>query len=83
MVRRWKAASASINSTLRWSIATGSQAVRPVRYALAVAAISGDAPDTALVRSRRTRAGDSLNIEQAVTVSVSVPCRMGRRSGRA
>jgi high affinity Mn2+ porin len=50
--------------------------------ALALAAIMGTVPDTALVRDRRTRIGASLNIEQAVSDSVGVFARAGWADGQ-
>ncbi len=50
--------------------------------ALALAAASGTAPDTAQVWARRTRAGISLNIEQTVADSVAVFARAGWATGQ-
>ncbi len=50
--------------------------------ALALAAATGAAPDTALVRARRTRIGASVDIEQAVTDSVGVFARAGLANGQ-
>ncbi len=50
--------------------------------ALALAAATGATPDTALVRARRTRAGASVNIEQAVTDSIGVFARAGVANGQ-
>ena len=50
--------------------------------ALALAAATGTTPDTALVRTRRTRAGADLNIEQAVTDSIGVFARAGFANGQ-
>lgn len=50
--------------------------------ALALAISTGTPPDTALVRARRTRAGVSLNIEQAVSDSVGVFARAGWADGQ-
>jgi high affinity Mn2+ porin len=50
--------------------------------ALALAAADGTPPDTADVRSRRTRAGASINIEQAVTDAIGVFARAGFSNGQ-
>ncbi|WBO22148.1 carbohydrate porin [Sphingomonas abietis] len=50
--------------------------------ALALASATGTAPDTALVRGRRTRLGASINIEQAVTDSIGVFARAGVANGQ-
>ncbi len=50
--------------------------------ALALAARTGDDADTALVRRRRTRAGISLNAEQAVTATLGVFARAGIADGQ-
>jgi high affinity Mn2+ porin len=50
--------------------------------ALALAAVNGTTPDTALVRARRTRMGVGLNVEQAVTDSVGVFLRAGLANGQ-
>nr|WP_254606426.1 carbohydrate porin [Sphingomonas bacterium] len=49
--------------------------------ALALAAATGDAPDTGLVRARRTRMGASVNVEQGVTEAIGVFARAGVASG--
>ena len=49
--------------------------------ALALAAQTGAAPDTALVRRRMTRLGVSVDIEQAVTGGVGVFARAGVTNG--
>jgi high affinity Mn2+ porin len=49
--------------------------------ALALAAATGSAPDTSLVRARRTRMGVHLNAEQAVSDSVGVFVRAGFADG--
>ncbi|MCY1172292.1 Carbohydrate-selective porin, OprB family [compost metagenome] len=50
--------------------------------ALALAAKTGAAPDTAPVRDWRTRIGASVNLEQAVTASVGVFARAGIADGQ-
>ncbi len=50
--------------------------------ALALGAATGTAPDTDLVRARRTRMGASVNVEQAVTDSVGVFARAGFANGQ-
>jgi len=50
--------------------------------ALALATATGTTPDTALVRARRTRAGASVNIEQAVTDSIGIFARAGFANGQ-
>jgi high affinity Mn2+ porin len=50
--------------------------------ALALAAATGTAPDTALVRARRTRMGADLNVEQAVTDSIGLFLRAGFANGQ-
>jgi len=50
--------------------------------ALALAARTGDTPDTALVRSRRSRMGVDVNIEQAITDSIGVFARAGIANGQ-
>ena len=50
--------------------------------ALALAAATGTTPDTALVRARRTRAGVSVNVEQAVTESIGLFARAGVANGQ-
>lgn len=50
--------------------------------ALAVAGLTGDDADTALVRRRRTRAGISVNAEQAVTDTLGVFGRAGIADGQ-
>lgn len=49
--------------------------------ALALAAATGTAPDTALVRARRTRMGVDVNIEQAIGDSVGLFARAGFADG--
>ncbi len=49
--------------------------------ALALAAADGGAPDTALVRARRTRLGAHLNLEQAVGDAVGLFARAGLADG--
>ncbi|PVE59811.1 carbohydrate porin [Arthrobacter sp. TPD3018] len=50
--------------------------------ALALAARTGDAADTGLVRSRRTRAGIGINVEQAATDTLGVFARAGIADGQ-
>jgi high affinity Mn2+ porin len=50
--------------------------------ALALAAPTGATPDTALVRSRRTRVGASINAEQAVTDTLGLFARAGLADGQ-
>lgn len=50
--------------------------------ALALATLTGTAPDTASVRSRRTRMGIDVNIEQAVSDSVGLFLRAGLANGQ-
>ncbi len=50
--------------------------------ALALAARSGDVADTARVRRRRTRAGVSVNAEQAVTDTLGLFARAGLADGQ-
>ncbi|WP_258045025.1 carbohydrate porin [Sphingomonas citricola] len=50
--------------------------------ALALARLSGDDADTALVRRRRTRAGISVNAEQAVTDALGIFARTGIADGQ-
>lgn len=50
--------------------------------ALALAMQTGEAPDTALVRRRRTRMGADVNVEQAVTDIVGVFLRAGLANGQ-
>ncbi|NIJ06918.1 high affinity Mn2+ porin [Sphingomonas vulcanisoli] len=49
--------------------------------ALALAAITGAAPDTSLVRRRMTRVGVSLNLEQAVSDAIGIFARAGINDG--
>jgi high affinity Mn2+ porin len=49
--------------------------------ALALAASTGDLPDTALVRSRRSRIGASVNVEQALTDTIGLFVRAGTNDG--
>jgi high affinity Mn2+ porin len=49
--------------------------------ALALAAVTGTAPDTSLIRARRTRMGAHLNVEQTVSDSVGVFVRAGFADG--
>ena len=50
--------------------------------ALALAARTGDAADTGLVRSRRTRAGIGINVEQAASDTLGVFARAGIADGQ-
>jgi len=50
--------------------------------ALALAATTGDAPDTALVRRRQTRVGGYFNLEQGVADNVGVFARAGLIDGQ-
>jgi high affinity Mn2+ porin len=50
--------------------------------ALALAEATGAVPDTALVRSRRTRMGADINVEQAITDMVGVFLRAGLANGQ-
>jgi high affinity Mn2+ porin len=50
--------------------------------ALALAAATGTAPDTALVRNRRTRMGVDVNVEQALTDDIGVFVRAGVANGQ-
>jgi high affinity Mn2+ porin len=49
--------------------------------ALALAAATSDAPDTALVRRRRSRIGASVNVEQALTDTIGLFVRAGLNDG--
>lgn len=49
--------------------------------ALALAAATGDTPDTALVRRRRSRIGASVNVEQALTDTIGLFARAGLNDG--
>jgi high affinity Mn2+ porin len=50
--------------------------------ALALAARTGDAADTGLMRSRRSRAGIGINVEQAATDTLGVFARAGIADGQ-
>ncbi len=50
--------------------------------ALALSALRGETPDTALVRKRRTRAGVSINAEQAITETLGLFARAGLADGQ-
>lgn len=50
--------------------------------ALAIAAATGDAPDTALVRRRRTRFGGYVNVEQGIADNVGLFARAGIVDGQ-
>jgi len=50
--------------------------------ALALAASTGEAPDTALVRSRQTRVGGYVNLEQGVADNIGVFARAGLIDGQ-
>jgi len=50
--------------------------------ALALAASTGDAPDTALVRRRQTRVGGYVNLEQGVADNIGVFARAGLIDGQ-
>ena len=50
--------------------------------ALAFAATTGDAPDTALVRRRQTRVGGYINVEQGVAEYVGIFARAGLVDGQ-